>query len=246
MAERSALPGGSAGLASEIRRRIVDGGLDAGSRLPSEEALATELGVTRGVVRRALAQLARQGLVSSRPRGGWVVHDPHQTQGFERMQTFSQWAESGGRTPGGRIANRELRPADARDAYVLGIRLDEPLLAFVRVRTLDGMPVMVERSTWAPWVTPVIEALPDDVVSTTTALAEEGIRVTSGIHRIEAVAASTEDAALLGVRRGSPLLQVDRTMRTREGRIVELGVDRYRAGTIAFEVNAGEGARSLA
>jgi GntR family transcriptional regulator len=236
-------PGGSAEIAAAIRGRILEGGLEVGSRLPSETSLAEELGVTRAVVRRALAHLARQSLVSSRPRGGWVVRDPHQTQGFERMQTFSQWAEAGGREPGGRIASRVVRRADARDAQVLGIRLDEPLLRFTRVRTLDGAPVMVERSTWAPWVAPVIEALPDDVVSTTVALADEGIRVTAGIHRIEAVAASKEDAELLGVRRASPLLQVDRTMRTREGRIVELGTDRYRAGTIAFEVNAGDGAR---
>jgi GntR family transcriptional regulator len=47
------------------------------------------------------------------------------------------------------------------------------------------------------------------------------------------------------VRRSSPLLQVDRITTTREERIVELGVDRYRAGTIAFEVNAGETMRTV-
>ena len=66
--------------------------------------------------------------------------------------------------------------------------------------------------------------------------AEAGIRVASTNHRIEAAAATTEDAALLGVRRSSPLLQVGRTTTTREGRLVELGVDRYRAGAIAFEI----------
>jgi GntR family transcriptional regulator len=232
-------------LVANLRQRILDGEFAVGSRLPSEATLAEEYGVTRSPVRRAMAHLARHSLVLSRPRGGWIVQASHQTQGFDRMLSFAQWAESGGRVPGGMIAAREYRPATAREGRLLGIRLGEPLLCFTRVRTLDARPMMLERSAWAPWVAPAIESVPDDVVSTTAALAEAGIRVTSGNHRIEAVAASTQDAELLGVRRSSPLLQVDRITTTRDGRIVELGVDRYRAGTIAFEVNAGESTRTV-
>ncbi|MFC5502587.1 GntR family transcriptional regulator [Lysinimonas soli] len=231
-------------IAADLRRRMLEGEFAAGSRLPGETTLAAEYGVTRAIVRRALAQLARQSLVVSRPRGGWIVQGRHQTQGFDRMQSFAQWAEGGGRIPGGLVVARERHPADARQAQLLRVRLGEPLLGLTRVRSLDGVRVMVERSTWAPWVTPVIEQLADDVVSTTVALGEAGIRVTAGVHRIEAVVASTEDAELLAVRRASALLQVGRITTTREGRIVELGVDRYRAGAIAFEINAGEGQRA--
>ncbi|HEY4269255.1 MAG TPA: GntR family transcriptional regulator [Galbitalea sp.] len=234
-----------AAMLDDLKRRILDGEFAVGSRLPGEATLAEDYGVTRSPVRRAMAQLARQSLVISRPRGGWIVQAPHQTQGFDRMLSFAQWAESGGRIPGGLITSREYLPATAREALVLGIRLGKPLLRFTRVRTLDGRPVMVERSAWAPWAAPTIDALPDDVVSTTAALAEAGIRVTSGNHRIEAVAASMQDAALLGVRRASPLLQVGRVTTARGGRVVELGVDRYRAGTLAFEVTAGETTRTV-
>jgi GntR family transcriptional regulator len=242
---RVSAAGHYADIVADLRRRILDGEFAVGSRLPGEETLADEYGVTRSPVRRAMAQLARQSLVISRPRGGWIVQASHQTQGFDRMLSFAQWAESGGRVPGGLIASREQRLATAREARLLGIRLGEPLLCFIRVRTLDGRPMMVERSAWAPWVAPAIVDLPDDVVSTTAALADAGIRVTSGNHRIEAAAASKQDAELLGVRRSSPLLQVGRITTTREGRIVELRVDRYRPGTIAFEVDAGDTTRTV-
>ena len=232
-------------IVADLRRRILDGEFAVGGRLPGEAALAQEYGVTRSPVRRAMAQLARQSLVLSRPRGGWIVQAGHQTQGFDRMLSFAQWAESGGRIPAGRIVSRGYRPATARESRLLGIRLGEPVLRFTRVRILDGRPMMVERSAWAPWVAASIVDVPDDVVSTTEALAEAGIRVTSGTHRIEAAAASKQDAELLGVRRSSPLLQVGRITTTREERIVELGVDRYRPGTIAFEVNAGETTRTV-
>lgn len=234
----------TAQISADLRRRIAEGGFAAGTRLPSEAALSVEYGTTRSVIRGALARLARLSLVVSRPRGGWIVQAAHQTQGFARMQSFTEWASEGGRTPGGAITSRTAGPADAREAQLFRIRLGEPLHRFVRVRTLDGRPVMIERSVWAPWVAAVVTRMPDDVRSTTAALAAAGIRVASTSHRIEAVAATTEDAALLGVRRSSPLLQVSRTTTTREGRLVELGVDRYRPGAIAFEIEAGQTVRT--
>lgn len=215
-----------------------------GERLPSEAALGAEYTATRSVIRGALARLARLSLVEARPRDGWIVLDARRTQGFARMQSFAEWALAGGRVPGGLITTREIGAATAREAQRFGIRLGEPLPRFVRVRTLEARAVMVERSVWAPWLAPVVAGLPDDVVSTTAALAEAGIVVAATNHRIEVSAASTEEAALLGVRRSSPLLQVARTTVTAEGRLVEIGVDRYRAGVIAFEIDAGTPVRS--
>ena len=231
-------------IAAELRRRIEAGEFADGSRIASEASLAAEYAVTRSLIRRAMAQLARQSLVRSSPRGGWFVQARHQSQGFERMQSFAEWAQAGGRVPGGLVTSREYRPASARQAQMLGVGLAEPLLCLTRVRTLDGQRVMIERSTWAPWVAPLIEALPIDAVSTTAALAAAGIKVALGNHRIEAVAASKQDADVLGVRRSSALLQVGRVTTSGDGRVIELGEDRYRAGAIAFDVFAGGSTRT--
>lgn len=235
---------GYAAIAAQLRQRLEAGEFAVGSRMASEAALAAQYGVTRSLVRRAMAQLARQSLVRSSPRGGWFVQARHQTQGFDQLQSFAQWAQAGGRVPGGLVVSREQRPASAREAQLLGVGLGEPLLCITRVRTLDGAPVMVERSIWAPWVAPILNRLPDDAVSTTAALAAEGILIAVGTHRIEVAAASTLDAGLLGVRRASPLLQVGRVTTATDGRVVELGEDRYRAGVIAFDVNAGASTRT--
>jgi GntR family transcriptional regulator len=235
---------GYADVAADLRRRIAAGEFAAGSRLPSETEIGRVYGVSRGRARSALAQLARQSVVVSRPRDGWYVRARHETQAFDRMLSFAQWAASGGRSAGGTIVERSNGPADAREATLLRTRLGEPLQRFTRVRTLDGRVVMVERSAWAPWVASVVDAMPDDIVSTTVALAHAGILVASGSHRITAVAASREDAELLGVRRSSPLLQVSRVTTTADGRVVELGTDRYRSDAIAFEVVAGESTRT--
>ncbi len=234
-----------ADIAADIEQRIADGAYLAGRRLPSEQALAEEYATTRARVRTALAALARRGVLVSRPNSGWLVQSGHQAQTVGEIRAFSQWAAEQGRDFGGWIARREVDGATADEARLLGIGLGEEILRFARVRTLDGRAVMVERSSWAPWVRPVIDALPDDAPSVFGALHAAGFRVSLGGHRIEAVAASSDDARLLDLRRSSPLLQVSRTTETPDGRIVEVAVDRYVSDVVAFDVRAGDAARTL-
>ena len=54
---------------------ILSGTLTAGHQLPSERALAQQLGVSRPVVHDGLVELTARGLVTTRPRVGTVVND---------------------------------------------------------------------------------------------------------------------------------------------------------------------------
>jgi len=57
----------------QIQRLIVDGHLQAGTRLPSETELAAQLGVSRTVVREAVRILTAKGLLETRPGVGSIV-----------------------------------------------------------------------------------------------------------------------------------------------------------------------------
>ncbi|HYO43600.1 MAG TPA: GntR family transcriptional regulator, partial [Candidatus Limnocylindrales bacterium] len=59
-------------IADQLRDEILDGRLGAGSRLLETE-LADRFGVSRGPVRDALNELARQGLAEDLPRRGTFV-----------------------------------------------------------------------------------------------------------------------------------------------------------------------------
>jgi GntR family transcriptional regulator / MocR family aminotransferase len=56
-----------------LREAVRSGRLPAGTRLPATRALATELGVSRGVVVEAYAQLAAEGYLDTRRGGGTRV-----------------------------------------------------------------------------------------------------------------------------------------------------------------------------
>lgn len=70
------MPGTLTGqVVNELRRRIADGSLRPGDRLPSRDVLAKELGVSEFVVRRAFVELTADRLIVGRPRTGHVVLD---------------------------------------------------------------------------------------------------------------------------------------------------------------------------
>ena len=69
-------------IADRIRQSIVEGRLGADDRLPGEEQLAKQFGVSRPTIREALKRLAAQHLIRSRrgPAGGTFVNRPSEQQ----------------------------------------------------------------------------------------------------------------------------------------------------------------------
>jgi len=61
-------------IARQLADRIVEGSLKAGDRLPSERTLALQFGVSRTVIRDAIAALVERGMVDVQPGRGAFVH----------------------------------------------------------------------------------------------------------------------------------------------------------------------------
>lgn len=62
-------------VANELEKRILDGSLKPGDRLPGERDFAAELGVSRPSLRDAIRKLAGKGLLTTRHGGGTYVTD---------------------------------------------------------------------------------------------------------------------------------------------------------------------------
>lgn len=62
-------------VASELEKRILEGSLKPGDRLPSERTLALDMGVSRPSLREAMQKLVSKGLLTTRHGGGTYVTD---------------------------------------------------------------------------------------------------------------------------------------------------------------------------
>lgn len=199
-----------------VLERIQTGLLQPGDRLPAEQALAHELGTHRLTVRRALEELAREGVLHARQGVGTFVTARPTPLSVMLPLTRAQFAsslraelEAGGRTYREVLLSTTTTAASTDDA---GIRADlqVPTAAIRRVEStleVDGER-WVASTAW----------LPDVAVSDVAGrwreseglyglLLDEHADALRYLWRsFSAVPASPADAEVLGVRPGAPLV----------------------------------------
>src|SRR5260370_39103764 len=72
----------SAEVVDRLAEQIISGKLPAGAKLPSEQEMMSGMGVSRTVVREAVAALRARGLVVTREGGGAVVNRDNSRQPY--------------------------------------------------------------------------------------------------------------------------------------------------------------------
>jgi len=233
-------------IADALRAAIDREEYAVGALLPPESELAERFGASRGTIRQAVAALTAEGRIGSRQGARRVVLGSRRSQSFAELRSFAQWARAMGRVAEGLVLEQRRGTARPEDCARLQVPEGAPVLRVLRLRSLDGEPVLLERNTYPEWMFEAVEALRPDTESVVQSLYESvGVVFAYGEHEIDAIAAPARDAVHLGVRRGAPLLRIRRTTTTHAGRPIEWADDRYRAGAVTFAVHNSIGANPL-
>ncbi len=206
-----------------IIRRIVDEIWRPGDLLPSEHKLAAEFGVSPGTVRKALSELTAENLLYRQQGKGTFVtsHTPQRSL----FHFFKMTAASGKRQPAtSRLLACARRRANRKEAGRLDLAAQSRVVEINRIRELGGTPQILERilvpaKLFPNLGKPSAGELPNELY----VLYEEryGITIYRANENLRAIAATAEQAKLLGLKAGAPLLEIDRTALTLDGRPVE-------------------------
>lgn len=224
-------------IAQALRLRVVREG--PGQVLPSESELSSEFGASRVTVRRALEVLRSEGLVESRQGFGWFVAAAPVRQHLGRLGTIEEHVASSGGLPTREILQFAFVEAPARVAE----RLGTPQVLRVKRRNLaDGMPFAVV-TVWCP--ADLGQALSRRDVERTPFYDLLGLELRGATQTIGADAATDDDAQLLDVPVGSPVVRCERLTTTVDGRPVLLSEHRFPAHRTEFVVDLPHAAPSL-
>lgn len=217
-------------LAEEIAR----GRRAPGSRLPPERAMAEHFGVSRVTLRRALAELERAGIVA-RDAGGWSVAGPRIGEPPNALMSFSEMAESRGLTPRARVLATRVRPATIDEAETLGLAPGAALFELERLRLMDDVPIMIDRSSIPLAFAPGLVEIDFSSASLYRELeGRHGLRPVRARFAVEAVAADEHQAALLELEPGEPLLRCQQLTEDETGRPIEMCEMVYRGDRYRF------------
>lgn len=217
-----------------LRARIAE--LRPDDPLPSDAMLCEEFGVSRMTARNAVQRLTQEGLVYRVPGRGTFVAEPPVHRQAGSLLSFTEEMRRRGRTPSSRLLERVVREPRPAEASRLQLDPGEEVIAVRRLRVADDEPLAIEEAVFPATVAPLIERADLEHRSLHDTLVEGGYVPTMGRARLGAEAAGDEDAALLGVAPGSPLLVEKRVIHDQDGHPLELCESRYAGERYGLDV----------
>lgn len=217
-----------------LRARIAE--LRPDDPLPSDAMLCEEFGVSRMTARNAVQRLTQEGLVYRVPGRGTFVAEPPVHRQAGSLLSFTEEMRRRGRTPSSRLLERVVREPRPAEASRLQLDPGEEVIAVRRLRVADDEPLAIEEAVFPATVAPLIEKADLEHRSLHDTLVEGGYVPTMGRARLGAEAAGDEDAALLGVAPGSPLLVEKRVIHDQDGHPLELCESRYAGERYGLDV----------
>lgn len=225
-------------LSQQIERAIERGQLKPGQRLDNEVDIADRHGLSRPTVRQAIQELVNKGLVVRRRGVGTQVVHSTVRRPVELSSLYDDLARAS-RDPRTQVLEVTDVTAATDVAVALGLPEGASVTYLRRLRYAGQEPLAVMQN----WLPAGLVDLDRELLvghGLYELLRRAGVDMRVAGQRIGARAATTTEGRLLGARKGSPLLTMERTAYDHSGRAVELGRHVYRADSYTFEITLVE------
>lgn len=231
----------------ELLAEIDSGDLSPGDRIGSERQLAETYGVSRTTVRVVLADLEEAGLVRRLPgrSGGTFVNHRKVERDLGGVRGLPDYLAKQGYSADSRVIATEVHPSSPKAAAALGITPGELVISIRRLRLADGTPLSLDHAQFPADRFAGLMEMPLGGSIYGLLEREFGVRPDGAEERIEVVKATDEEARMLAITPGEPLLLVKRTTLDEDGRPIEYSSDLFRADRTRIALrNPGRGIRS--
>lgn len=218
-------------IVDHLHTEIREGKFKAGERIPSESQLCKEYQVNHYVVRQALDQLMKFGLIyPAQGKGYFVCEKPLMLQyTFTHETHFSDIIESQGMKPLYRCLNHERTVAPMRIAEILEIEPAEQVHRLEIIRYADDIP-LTWHEAWLPYrYFPDLERHLDQYPSTYAILSKAyGVQRVRKWVKVQTGYPTALEMQHLQILLNTPLLLIEGVFRDTEHRIIEYTSAKYR------------------
>ncbi len=221
-----------------LRDRISSGELTPGTRLPSEPDLADLHDVSRVTIRRALAELEREGLISRRPGAGTFITARMIKRPIvaDLSNALAHLVEMGRSTD---VRLLQFAYVDAAPEIADSLRLDpgEKVQRSVRVRIIDSEPFSYLVTHVPQRIGQTYSEAELGAKPLLTLIERSGVKVDRATQTITATLAGPDVAEALGIDIGAPLLALTRTVFDMKRRGIEHLTALYRPDRYSFQMD---------
>ncbi len=226
-------------LANILRQQIENGDFQPYDVIPSERKLEQRYNLSRPTIRQAIDLLSRQGYLYRVHGKGTFVSPPKLQKGMMELTSFSEDMRNRGLKPGQRILEFGYVKPDSKTKRKLEILDNEKkVLRIKRLRFGDEEPMGLQDSFLAlDSAHTITQKEIEDGGSIYLILQEKfGIFPTEADETLEVTLATHEEAELLNIKEGSPLLLNERTLWSQERKAIEFVRILYRGDRYKYFV----------
>lgn len=203
-----------------LLKRIRKGEWRPGQIIPNEFEIAAEHGVSQGTARKAIADLASEGILTRQQGRGTFVTEHTPDQGLAHFPHFVD--DDHERIEFGSLPCTCTKgAATPEERAALDLAAGAQVLRLYRLRTRAGQPVMSEAITLPQRLFRTFK--PEQATDALYDVYQRtfGVHVVHHLDTLSAVAADRKRARELGVDLGAPLLKVERIARAIDNLKVE-------------------------
>lgn len=216
-------------LAQTILGLIENGEIRGGQALPSERDLANATGYSRVTIRKAIAELFRDGLISKR-RGAGTYVSPQIEQPLSVLIGFTADMRRRGAVSSSLVLEKTIGLPRTDEVLKLGLSPNEQVLRLSRVRRSGDEPLALEHAV-VPLKAVDAEHINESLYE---AMKKTGNMPVRALQRLRAGIADEVEAEHLEVETGSPILRIERLSFLANGKCVELTTSAYRGDRYDF------------
>ncbi|WP_225729019.1 MULTISPECIES: GntR family transcriptional regulator [unclassified Nocardia] len=222
---------------TKLALRELIGTMRSSSPLPPERALAEQLGTSRTTLRKALAELAAEGVLR-RVQGSGTFVAPPKVVHIRQLTSLTDDLQARGQQIGSQILSLTRVPADETVAEQLAIAPGRRVHRLERLRSVADEPLVFEIAYLADRL-PKLERHLAEKGSLYATLREcYGIEVAAVEDTVETALTTPTEANLLHVATGSPILLVHRRACDPAGRPIEWTRSAFRGDRFRFVARA--------
>ncbi|HEY5304603.1 MAG TPA: GntR family transcriptional regulator [Acidimicrobiales bacterium] len=222
-----------------VMRGIEEGWLKNGDRLPRESELASAIGVSIAPLRQALADLDSSGLVERQRGRGTFIRSGKFDNKIAVLGSFHDSLQRQGITPTIRVLVNDLVSPTTTVRRRLPT-VESTVWFLRRLADIDGEPVAL-LNAWLPseYLNETMRAADFSTASLYDMLdAIHAIRMSYAKNEIDVANVTTEDASLMGLSVGAPVLRVQGVTSEGGGRPIEYSEVLYHAQRFQFSIES--------
>lgn len=131
---------------NEIKKQIISNEYLAGSMLPSESQFMAKFNISRITVRNALALLEQEGYVYRIQGKGCFVSGNSRQQSLDKIHSYTNMILAAGMVPDRKILACVVEPCTKKEATMLHLKENDPVLILKRIILADGLPICLTKA----------------------------------------------------------------------------------------------------